>query len=380
MQIPYGRQWIDEDDIKAVEAVLRSDFLTTGPKVEEFEHEVCGYTCAKYAVAFSSGTAAMHGACRAAGVGDDEEDEVITTPITFAASANCVLYSGAKPVFADIDERSWNIDLIQAEKKVTRHTKAIIPVDFAGQPNDMERLWVIAKKHKLAIIEDAAHALGATYRGKMTGSYSDMTVLSFHPVKHITTGEGGMVLTNNEEYYKKLLRFRNHGITRDPELLSHEEGGWYYEQIELGWNYRLTDIQCALGISQIQKLKKFVDRRREIADRYSRAFRRLKGVQVPYQIPMVESAWHLYIICVPPEIRKAVYDRLHEEGILANVHYIPVYKHPYYQEHGYSKICCPKAEAFYASALSLPIFPAMTEQEICYVIDVTTKVLTELQA
>lgn len=378
MQIPYGRQWIDEDDIRAVVSVLQSDYLTTGPMVHEFEEAVCEYTGAKYAVAFANGTAALHGACFAAGIG--EGDEVITTPITFAASANCVLYQGGTPVFADIDEHTYNIDPTDIERKLTSRTRAIIPVHYTGQPCDMARIHAIAKKHGLMVIEDAAHALGATYKGKLIGSLSDMTILSFHPVKHITTGEGGMVLTNDKELYKRLVLFHTHGITREPELLTRQEGGWYYEQLELGYNYRITDFQCALGITQLAKLPMFLEKRREIAAYYNHAFTGVPKLTIPYQSPDGDSAWHLYVIHVPAEWRKRIYDGLRSAGIFVNVHYIPVYTHPYYRRHGYADTCCPNAEAFYAGAISLPMYPALTVQEQDYVIDMVRQQLAECEA
>ena len=266
MFIPYGRQWIEKDDIDAVVDVLKSDYVTTGPAVEQFEKTVAKYVGAKYAVAIANGTAALHAACYAAGIGPG--DEVITTPITFAASANCALYCGATPVFADIEEDTYNIDPKEIEKKITEKTKAIVAVHFTGQPCKMDEIHAIAKKHKLIVIEDAAHALGADYKGKRVGSMSDMTTFSFHPVKHITTGEGGMIVTNSKKLYDKLILFRSHGITRDAKKLEKNEGGWYYEQQDLGYNYRITDIQCAIGTSQMKKLDKFVERRRAIAKRY----------------------------------------------------------------------------------------------------------------
>lgn len=375
-QIPYGRQWIEEDDINAVIEVLRSDFLTTGPKIHEFEQAVCDYTGSKYAVAFANGTAGLHGACFAAGIGAG--DEVITTPITFAASANCVLYQGGRPVFADIDEKTYNINPAEIEKKITPRTKAVIPVHYTGQPCDMAKIHEIAQKHRLFVIEDAAHALGSLYQGKRIGTLSDMTVLSFHPVKTITTGEGGMILTNSDELYKKLLLFRTHGITKNPEWLDKKEGGWYYEQQELGFNYRITDIQCALGISQLKKLPFFLKRRKEIAERYNQAFKDIKGICIPYQAPEGENAWHLYVIKVPASIRKEMYDRLHTAGILVNVHYIPVYFHPYYRQHGYADTCCLNAEALYAGAISLPIYPGLLQEEQDYIIAEVLRLIEEL--
>lgn len=367
MYIPYGRQYIDEEDIQAVVEVLRSDYLTTGPKVMEFEKKIAEYTGAKYGVAVSNGTAALHVACLAAGI--KEGDEVITTPITFAASANCALYCGATPVFADIDPKTYNISPEEIEKKITSRTKAIIPVHYTGQPCDMEKIHEIAKEHGLLVIEDGAHALGAVYHGKKVGSLgSDMTCFSFHPVKPITTGEGGMIMTDDEELYKKLLLYRSHGITREEALLTEKQGDWYYEQQYLGYNYRITDISCALGLSQLKKLDVFLNRRKEIAERYTEAFSGMEEIQVPMQAADVESGWHLYMIQVLSKARKEVFDQLRAAGIGVNVHYIPVYQFPYYREHGYQGVCCAQAEKFYERAISLPIFPALTEEEQEYVI------------
>ena len=371
MNIQYGRQSIDEDDIQAVVEVLRGNYLTTGPKVAEFEKAVCEYTGAKYAVAIANGTAALHAACFAAGI--TEGDEVITTPITFAASANCVLYCGGTPVFADIKTDTYNIDPEDIRRKITDKTKAIIPVHFTGQPCEMDEIHAIAKEYGLLVIEDAAHALGADYKGQKIGSMSDMTIFSFHPVKHITTGEGGMIMTNDERLYERLKLFRSHGITRDERFLQKNEGGWYYEQLDLGYNYRITDIQCALGISQLKKLDGFVARRRALVARYNEAFADVEGIICPKQAQGCNNSWHLYVVQV--ENRKEVYDKLRETGIYANVHYIPVYKHPYYQENGYRDVCCKNAEELYAHMISLPLYPDLTDEEQEYVIRVIVEIL-----
>lgn len=367
MYIPYGRQSINEEDIQAVTDVLHSDFITTGPKIEEFEQKVAEYTGAGYAVAVSNGTAALHAACFAAGIGSG--DEVITTPITFAASANCVLYCGGKPVFADIDKDTYNISTEDIERKITKQTKAVIPVHYAGQPCDINKIHEIAKKNGLIIIEDAAHALGADYKGKKIGSFSDMTIFSFHPVKHITTGEGGMILTNDRELYQRLLLFRSHGITRDSTKMQNCEGDWYYEQIELGYNYRISDIQCALGLSQLKRLDSFVEKRRRIAEKYNSAFKNLEGVILPYQKAGCNSSWHLYVLQVLNNKRKKVFDKLRCAGVGVNVHYIPVYCHPYYQKTGYNQTACPNAEKLYDNIISLPIYPDLTDIEQDYVIE-----------
>lgn len=365
MNIPYGRQSIDEDDIQAVVDVLRGDYLTTGPSITAFEKAVCEYTGAKYAVAISNGTAALHAACFAAGIGHG--DEVITTPITFAASSNCVLYCGGTPVFADIKPDTYNIDPEDIRRKITEKTKAIIAVHFTGQPCEMDEIHAIAKEHNLLVIEDAAHALGADYKGTKIGALSDMTTFSFHPVKHITTGEGGMIMTNDEKLYERLVLFRSHGITRDEKLMTCNEGGWYYQQLELGYNYRITDIQCALGVSQMRKLDRFVARRRELVARYNDAFADVEGIICPHQAEGCNNSWHLYVVQVPN--RKEVYDKLKEAGINVNVHYIPVYKHPYYQANGYVDVCCSKAEELYAHMISLPLYPDLTNEAQDYVIE-----------
>ncbi|MBR3097982.1 MAG: UDP-4-amino-4,6-dideoxy-N-acetyl-beta-L-altrosamine transaminase [Clostridia bacterium] len=367
MNIPYGRQWIEDDDIAAVVETLKSDYLTTGPKVAEFEKALAEYTGAKYAVAVSNGTAALHIACLAAGI--QEGDEVITTPLTFAASSNCVLYCGGKTVFADVDPRTYNIDPEDVRRKITDRTKAIIPVHLSGQPCDMDAIHKIAEEYHLIVIEDAAHAIGAEYRGQKIGSLSDMTEFSFHPVKHVTTGEGGAVTTNSEELYQKLLLFRTHGITRNPDLMTRCEGGWYYQQLDLGYNYRITDIQCALGISQLKKLDRSLARRREIARRYDEAFRDVPGLIIPYQAPEALNSYHLYILQFTDVDRKAAYDMLQEAGIHVNVHYIPTYTFPYYRTHGYADTCCPNAEKIYGNILSIPMYYGITDEEIEYVIE-----------
>ena len=381
--IPYGRQSIDEDDIDEVIKVLRSDWITQGPKIKEFENALCRYTGAKYAVSVSSGTAALHIACLVAGI--EADDEVITSPITFVASANCILYCGGKPVFVDIQRDTGNIDPYKIEyylktrnSKLKTKLKAIIPVDFAGHPCDSEEIHNIAKKYNLIIIEDASHALGAEYKNIRIGSckYSDMTVFSFHPVKSITTGEGGMVLTNREDLYKKLLMLRIGGITKEEnEFENKKEGDWYYEQQLLGFNYKLTDFQCALGISQSKKLDKFISRRKEIAKRYNDAFKDNEYFDLPVEKDYVKSPWHIYPIRLKDKYeakKKEIFAKLREAGLGVQVHYIPVYWQPYYQKLGYKKGICPNAEDFYQREISIPLYPAMKDSDIKHVIDILT--------
>lgn len=376
--LPYGQQWINENDINVVVNILKSSFLTTGPKVRELEEKIADYVGAKYAVAFSNGTAALHAACFTAGI--REGDEVITTPLTFAASANCVLYQGGKPVFADIDPKTYNIDVNDIERKITDKTKAIIPVDFTGQAVDLDTIMEIAEKYNLIVIEDAAHALGTEYKKKRVGSIADMTEFSFHPVKHITTGEGGIITTNNEDFYNKLSLFRTHGITRDINLLvNKEQGPWYYEQLELGYNYRITDIQCALGISQMDRIDDFILRRRELVARYNELLSDIDGVIIPYQESFSNSSWHLYVIQIELEkfrcSRKEIFQALQSENIGVNVHYIPVYYHPYYMKKGYKKGLCPKVENLYDRIITLPLFPKMKEKDLKDVVKAVDKVL-----
>lgn len=373
----YGRQYVDDDDIKAVVEILKSDYLTTGSQIETFEKCVANFVSAKYAVAVSSGTAGLHLACNAAGI--TKGDEVIVSSMTFAATANSVLFCGGTPVFADINEKNYNIDPLEIEKQITDKTKVIIPVDFTGQAVDMDKIRKIAKKHNLIIIEDSAHALGSDYKDKKIGTQADMTVFSFHPVKPITTGEGGMVVTDNEDLYKKMLLFRSHGITREKALLIHDEGPWYYEQIDLGYNYRITDIQCALGISQMIKLDDFISRRREIVKRYNKAFKHILEIVVPYEEDYSNSGWHLYIIKLNLEMlratRKEIFMALQGENIGVNVHYLPVYLHPYYQNLGYKKGSCKNAEHLYERSITLPLFPSMSDQDVEDVIKSLVKVL-----
>ena len=377
--LPYGHQWIDEEDIKAVIEVLRSDWITQGPKVAEFEKEFAKYVGARYAVAVNSGTAALHAACFAAQI--EKGDEVITTPITFAASANCVLYQGGTPVFADIKEDTLNIDPEEIKKKINQKTKALIPVDFTGLPVDLEKIQKISRENNLIIIEDASHALGASYKGSKIGSISDMTIFSFHPVKHITTGEGGMITTNNKKYYERLKLFRTHGITKDKDKLLNYDGPWYYEMQELGYNYRLTDFQCALGLGQLKKIDKFIQRRREIVKRYNSEFKDMQEIKISEINPIDSNpVWHIYMIQVNLEKlevdRKKIYEALRAENIGVNVHYIPIHLQPYYRKRfGYHLGDFPKAENYYSRAITLPVFPKMSDKDIDDVIKAVKKVI-----
>ena len=382
-KIFYGHQFIDEDDIQAVVDVLKSDYLTCGPKIGELEEKLCEVTGAKYAVVCSNGTAALHIACLAAGVMPG--DEVITTPITFAASANCALYCGAKPVFADINENTYNIDPAHVEKLTTERTKAVVAVDFTGQSVELDRLLTHCRKHNLVLIEDGAHVIGTSYKGRMNGSIADMTTMSFHPVKTVTGGEGGAVLTNSKEYYEKLLLYRAHGITRDPKLMEHEpDGPWYYEQIALGMNYRMTDMQAALIISQLNKLPRFMERRKAIVKAYNEVFSRLPQLFVQQEIPESDTTRHLYILRIRPEKltidRKQFFEALAAENICCNVHYIPTYYFPYYEKLGYKRGLCPKAEKLYAEEISLPLYYAMTDQDVEDVIRAVTRIAEYFKA
>lgn len=382
-KIFYGHQFIDEDDIQAVVDVLKSDYLTCGPKIGELEEKLCEVTGAKYAVVCSNGTAALHIACLAAGVMPG--DEVITTPITFAASANCALYCGAKPVFADINENTYNIDPAHVEKLTTERTKAVVAVDYTGQSVELDRLLTHCREHNLVLIEDGAHVIGTSYKGRMNGSIADMTTMSFHPVKTVTGGEGGAVLTNSKEYYEKLLLYRAHGITRDPKLMEHEpDGPWYYEQIALGMNYRMTDMQAALIISQLNKLPRFMERRKAIVKAYNEAFSRLPQLFVQQEIPESDTTRHLYILRIRPEKltidRKQFFEALEAENICCNVHYIPTYYFPYYEKLGYKRGLCPKAEKLYAEEISLPLYYAMTDQDVEDVIRAVTRIAEYFKA
>ena len=376
-KIYYGHQYIDESDVQAVVDVLRHHDLTCGPKIKELEDKLCSVTGAKYAVVCSNGTAALHIACLAAGVG--EGDEVITTPITFAASANCALYCGARPVFADINPETYNIDPKKVEEAVTNKTKAVVAVDYTGQSAELDPLLDICRANKLILIEDGAHVIGTKYKGRANGSIADMTTFSFHPVKTVTGGEGGAVLTNDETLYKKLLLYRSHGITRDESLMEHEpDGAWYYEQVALGYNYRMTDIQAALIISQLDKLSMFSERRKQIVARYNEAFSKLPQLFVQKEIPESDTTRHLYMLRIVPEKltidRRQFFDALAAENVCCNVHYIPTYYFPYYEKLGYQRGLCPNAEKLYEEIITLPLYYAMTDEDVESVIKAVTKI------
>ena len=371
--IPYGHQWIDKNDIKEMVKVFKSDWLTQGLKVEEFEKKVARFCGVKYAVAVSSGTVALQLAYKAAGI--KPGDEVITTPLTFAATSNMIVGCGAKPVFADVEEDTLNIDPEEIEEKITKKTKALAVVDFAGHPCDYDEIFKIVKKYKLLIIEDAAHALGSEYKGHRMGGIADMTIFSFHPVKLITTGEGGMILTNNKKFYEKLKILRHHGIIKKPE-----KGSWYYEIEEPGYNFRITDFQCALGVSQLKKINKFIKRRRKIVSQYNRAFKGIKEIIIPIERSYVKSAWHIYPIQLDLDRlkvnREKIFEALQKEGLGVQVHYIPLHLHPFYRKKfGYKKGDFPVAEKYYERTITLPLFPAMTDKNIKDVIRAVKKVI-----
>lgn len=369
--IPYSRQSIDKEDIQEIVKVLKSDFITQGPTIPEFEQNLAGHCGCKFAVVFNSGTSALHGAYVAAGL--EKGDEFITSPITFVATANAGLYLEANPVFVDVERNTGNIDENKIEAKITQRTRLLVPVHYAGHPVELKKIKALAKKHHLIVIEDACHALGAKYKGTKIGSckYSDMTILSFHPVKHITTGEGGAVLTNIKDYYEKLLMFRNHGITKDSSRFtvrnSQFAGEWYYEMQLLGYNYRMTDIQAALGISQLEKLDSFVERRRSIAEYYYKALKNNPYFDIPVEKAYAYSSYHLYPIRLKDKYmdkKRDIFSKLREKGLGVQVHYIPVYLQPYYKDLGYKKGLCPVAEDFYQREISIPIYPSIKQIDI----------------
>jgi len=389
--INYGKHWIDDDDIAAVVGVLKSDFITQGPRIGDFEKSLADYVGAKYAVAVSSGTAALHLAVTTLNL--DKGTEGITSPNTFAASANCFVYNGLTPIFADIDKNTYCIDPSEIKKRMTPQTRVVIPVHFAGQPCEMERIADITKNNKVHIIEDASHAIGSRYaNGQMVGSccYSDMATFSFHPVKTIATGEGGAITTNDKNLYEQLIMLRNHGITKDPSkfkiphsslIIHHSDltGPWYYEMQQLGFNYRMTDIQAVLGISQLKKIETFIERRRQIIKEYNRAFETIEWLTTPYEREGIFSAFHLYVLKIDFEkinkTRTQVMEELKAKGIGTQVHYIPVHLLPYYRENfGFKEGDFPRAEHYYHQCLSIPLYPRMTDEDVQQVIDAVYEV------
>ncbi|HMM19536.1 MAG TPA: UDP-4-amino-4,6-dideoxy-N-acetyl-beta-L-altrosamine transaminase [Selenomonadales bacterium] len=384
--IPYGRQDISERDIQAVADVLRSDWLTQGPAVEFFEKKVAAYCGAKYAVAVNSATSALHIAAMAADLGPG--DVLWTSPNTFVASANCGRYCGADVDFVDIDSRTYNLSVEELEQKLAttarsggKLPKAVIPVHFTGQSCEMDQIWTLAQQYGFIVIEDASHAIGGEYQGSKVGScrFSDMTVFSYHPVKVITSAEGGMVLTNRDDFYQKLLLSRSHGITRNPAFMTEEpHGPWYYQMLELGFNYRMTDLQAALGASQMDRVDEFVRRRHSIAERYNRELSGLP-LRLPWQHPDNYSGYHLYVVCLEQdkEVKphRQVFEELRAAGIGVNLHYIPVHTQPYYQRLGFHWGDFPKAESYYRSAISIPMYAALRDEDQMFVIDTIKEVL-----
>ena len=375
-KIFYGHQYIDDKDIDRVVETLKSDFLTCGPKVKELENKLVEFTGAKYAVAVSNGTAALHCACIAADI--KPGDEVIVTPLTFAASSNCVLYCGAKPVFVDVDINTYNIDPQKIEEKITNNTKAIIAVDYTGQVVEIEKIKEICKKHNLIFIEDAAHSIGSKYNNQNVGTLADMTCFSFHPVKTITSGEGGAILTNDFNLYQKLILAHTHGITHDIEE-NNDVGSWYYEQVSLGYNYRLTDFQSSLLLSQLDKIEWFIKRRKEIVEKYNSVFEKIPEVIVQNEIKESDTCRHIYIIRLNMDLlkcsRKEFYDAMNAENVQCQVHYIPIYWFPYYQKMGYEKGLCKNAEEIYNTSITIPLYPSMSDNDVNDVIKAVLKVI-----
>lgn len=376
--LSYGKQYIDETDVEAVAATLRSDYLTCGPRIEKLEKELCDLTGAGYCVAVSNGTAALHIAAMAAGI--QEGDEVITTPITFAASANCILYCGGKPVFADINPETYNIDPASIEAHITPRTKAVVAVDFTGQAADLDPIRSICRRHGLTLIEDAAHSIGTKYNGQPVGSIAHMTTFSFHPVKTVTAGEGGAVTTNDENLYKRLVLAHAHGITRDRSQMAHPtDDPWYNEQVGYGFNYRMTEFQAALLSSQLKKLELFSRRRKEIVKLYDEAFSEIPQIQIQKEIPQSDTTRHLYILRLHSETltcsRRQFFDALRAEGIYSQVHYLPVYWHSYYEKLGYKKGLCPHAEKYYSEVMSLPLYYSLTDKDLQDVVSAVKKII-----
>lgn len=381
----YGKQSIDQNDIDAVVEILKSDFLTQGPAIEKFEKCVAEYCGAKYAVAVTSATAALHISCLAAGVG--KGDILWTSPITFTASANCGRYCGADVDFIDIDPSTYNMSVAELEKKLQAadiKPRVVVPVHLAGQSCEMDKIYKLSQKYGFKVIEDASHAIGADYKETKVGccKYSDMTVFSFHPVKIVTTGEGGMVLTNDKDLYEKLVLYRSHGITRDPKLMTGiADGPWYYQQIDLGFNYRMTDMQAALGYSQMQKVDEFVSKRRYLVKRYNELLKNINGIQLPDQNEDTKSSWHLYVVRVDfskiSKTKNQIFAKMKEKGICLNLHYIPVHTQPYYENLGFKGGDFPNSEKYYEEAFTLPLYYALTDEQQDHIVKSLVEVLGE---
>lgn len=379
----YGKQSIDENDIDAVVEVLKSDFLTQGPAIEKFEKCVAEYCGAKYAVAVTSATAALHISCLSAGLGKD--DILWTSPITFTASANCGRYCGADVDFVDIDPSTYNMSIAELEKKLQAaeiKPRVVVPVHLAGQSCEIDKIYKLSQKYGFKVIEDASHAIGADYKETKVGccKYSDMTVFSFHPVKIVTTGEGGMVLTNDKDLYEKLVLYRSHGITRDPKLMTGTaDGPWYYQQIDLGFNYRMTDMQAALGYSQMQKVNEFVSKRRYLAKRYNELLKNINGIQLPDQNEDTKSSWHLYVVRVDfskiSKTKNQIFAEMKEKGICLNLHYIPVHTQPYYENLGFKGGDFPNSEKYYEEAFTLPLYYSLTDEQQDHIVKSLVEVL-----
>ena len=379
----YGKQSIDENDIDAVVEVLKSDFLTQGPAIEKFEKCVAEYCGAKYAVAVTSATAALHISCLSAGLGKD--DILWTSPISFTASANCGRYCGADVDFVDIDPSTYNMSIAELEKKLQAaeiKPRVVVPVHLAGQSCEMDKIYKLSQKYGFKVIEDASHAIGADYKETKVGccKYSDMTVFSFHPVKIVTTGEGGMVLTNDKDLYEKLVLYRSHGITRDPKLMTGTaDGPWYYQQIDLGFNYRMTDMQAALGYSQMQKVNEFVSKRRYLAKRYNELLKNINGIQLPDQNEDTKSSWHLYVVRVDfskiSKTKNQIFAEMKEKGICLNLHYIPVHTQPYYENLGFKGGDFPNSEKYYEEAFTLPLYYSLTDEQQDHIVKSLVEVL-----